>query len=237
MKLAEPPMQLKIVPALRLFLWVASLLYMGVLVSGVYYSVVASIELWRTMTFIGLMLLLLVLERQAHSATSPARLAAVGFLVARMGLIELVATVDGSGLSRALYPLVPFAAYFSLGKKVSFSLALFYLGAFVVELSLFTPFWYINKEAISELFMFFIGLVFAISMASVACEAEVNRKRAEQLFGDLAVSHQKLKIYAEQAAVLAAAEERNRLARDIHDGLGHSLVAITVLLEKIIAFR
>lgn len=42
----------------------------------------------------------------------------------------------------------------------------------------------------------FIGLVFAISMASVACEAEANRRRAEQLLDDLAVSHQKLKAYA-----------------------------------------
>ncbi|HET8843340.1 MAG TPA: sensor histidine kinase, partial [Ktedonobacteraceae bacterium] len=91
--------------------------------------------------------------------------------------------------------------------------------------------------AISELLMFFIGLVFAISMAAIACEAEANRRRAEQLLGDLAVSHQKLKTYAEQAAELATAEERNRLARDIHDGLGHYLVTINVLLEKIIAFR
>jgi len=46
-----------------------------------------------------------------------------------------------------------------------------------------------------------------------------------------------LKKYTEQVAGLAAAEERNRLARDIHDGLGHYLTIITVQLEKAIAFR
>jgi signal transduction histidine kinase len=239
MNLAEPSSQLRTAPTPRLFLWVASLLYMGVLVTGVYSSVIASTAPWRIMAFIGLMLILLALEHwaQRSPAAHASRYTAIVFLVARMGLIEVVAGVDSSGISRALYPLVPFAAYFSLGKSVSYSLAFFYLCTFVVKLSLFVPSWYTSKEAVSELLMFFIGLVFAISMASVAREAEANRRRAEQLLGDLAVSHQKLKAYAEQAAELATAQERNRLARDIHDGLGHYLVAINVLLEKIIAFR
>ncbi len=239
MNLAVPSYQRRTTPAPRLFLQVASLLYVGVLVTGVYASVVASALSWRIFAFIGLMLVLLALEQwaQRSPSTHATRYMALGFLVARMGLIEAAALVDSSGLSRTLYPLVPFAAYFSLGKRVSYGLALFYLGAFVLKLCLFVPFWYINKDAVSELLMLFIGLVFAIAMASVASEAEANRRRAEQLLGDLAVSHQKLKTYAEQAAELATAEERNRLARDIHDGLGHYLVAINLLLEKIIAFR
>jgi len=239
MNLTEPPTQPRTAPASNLFLWVASLLYVGVLVTGVYYSIVISSASWRTIAFIGLMLLLLVLEQcaQRYTVVLPIKYAAIGFLIARMGLLELVAIMDVSGLSRALYPLVPFAAYFSLGKRVSYGLAFLYLSAFVVKLCLFVPSWYTNRDAISELLMFFIGLAFAISMATVACEADANRRRAEQLLGDLAISHQKLKLYAEQATELAAAQERNRLARDIHDGLGHYLIAINVLLEKIIAFR
>jgi signal transduction histidine kinase len=38
-------------------------------------------------------------------------------------------------------------------------------------------------------------------------------------------------------AELAAAAERNRVARDVHDGLGHHLTAVSVLLEKASAFR
>src|SRR5262249_28984656 len=154
---------------------------------------------------------------------------AVAFLLARMALFELVAAVDCSGFSRALYPIVPFAAYFSLGKRVSYGLALFYLCAFIVKLSILVPAWYLDRDYVSELLMFFIGMVFAVSMASVASEAELNRRRAEQFLGDLSVSHQKLKVYAEQAVELAAAEERNRLARDIHDSLGHYLTTVNVL--------
>lgn len=235
----EPSSPQRATPVPRLFLWVASLLYAGVLVTGVYASVVASTVSWRIFAFIGLMLILLALEQWAQRSPTAhtTRSMAIAFLAARMGIIEAVAVMDSSGLSRTLYPLVPFAAYFSLGKRASYSLSLFYLSTFVVKLSLFVPFWYTSKEAVSELLMLFIGMVFAISMASLACEAEANRRRAEQLLGDLALSHQKLKAYAEQAAELATAEERNRLARDIHDGLGHYLVAINVLLEKILAFH
>ncbi|KOX18945.1 histidine kinase [Saccharothrix sp. NRRL B-16348] len=38
-------------------------------------------------------------------------------------------------------------------------------------------------------------------------------------------------------AELSAAAERSRLARDVHDGLGHHLTAVSVLLEKASAFR
>jgi signal transduction histidine kinase len=239
MKRAEISSQLRTTPISRLFLWVASLLYLGVLATDLYSSVIASTAPWRIAAFVGLMFALLALEQWAQRLPTAytIRYLAVAFLLARMGLIELASAVDSSGIARVLYPLVPFAAYFSLGRNVSYGLAGFYLCAFVVKLSLFVPSWYVSKEAVSELLMFFIGLVFALSMAGVASEAEANRRRAEQLLGDLAVSHQKLKVYAEQAAELATAQERNRLARDIHDGLGHYLVAINVLLEKIIAFR
>jgi signal transduction histidine kinase len=74
-------------------------------------------------------------------------------------------------------------------------------------------------------------------MASVSGEAEKNRQRAERLLNELSISHEQLKAYATQTADLAAAEERNRLARDIHDSLGHYLTTITILLERALAFR
>jgi signal transduction histidine kinase len=43
--------------------------------------------------------------------------------------------------------------------------------------------------------------------------------------------------YAAQVASLSAEAERTRLARDIHDSLGHHLTAIAVQMEKAQAFR
>jgi signal transduction histidine kinase len=75
-----------------------------------------------------------------------------------------------------------------------------------------------------------IGLVLTIAMASVAVEEQRGRALLEE-------SHAQLRSYAARVSELSAAAERNRLARDIHDGLGHHLTAITVLLEKAATFR
>jgi signal transduction histidine kinase len=66
---------------------------------------------------------------------------------------------------------------------------------------------------------------------------KASRARAEELLAELEVSHQQLKDYAGQVAELATTRERNRLARDIHDSLGHYLAVINVQLEKALAFR
>jgi signal transduction histidine kinase len=48
---------------------------------------------------------------------------------------------------------------------------------------------------------------------------------------DLAAAHQQLREYAAQVEELAVVQERNRLAREIHDGLGHYLTAINVQIR------
>ena len=47
----------------------------------------------------------------------------------------------------------------------------------------------------------------------------------------LALAHERLREYALQAERLAAAQERNRVARDIHDGLGHSLTVVQMQIK------
>ncbi len=242
MNLVSSPIQARYDIPPRLFLLVASLLYGGVFITGTYYAVVtgdfAHGLSWRPMAFVAILLFLLVLEQCEWRwlAARESRAITISLLVARMVLLEVVAAVDSSGLSRALYPIVPFLAFFSLGKRASYLLAVFYMVMFVTELALFVPHWYSNKVAVSGMLMFFIGLMFALSMAHIASMAEANRRRAEGFLSDLAATHEQLKVYASQATTLATAEERNRLARDIHDGLGHYLTAINILLEKAIAF-
>ncbi|MEO0770004.1 MAG: sensor histidine kinase [Cyanobacteria bacterium J06649_4] len=57
------------------------------------------------------------------------------------------------------------------------------------------------------------------------------------MLSSLEASHAELKDYSARVADLAATEERNRLARDIHDSLGHHLAAINIQLEKANAYR
>ena len=49
----------------------------------------------------------------------------------------------------------------------------------------------------------------------------------------LSVANSKIRQYASQIEELATSQERNRIAQDIHDALGHSLTALTVHLEAV----
>lgn len=54
------------------------------------------------------------------------------------------------------------------------------------------------------------------------------RRYAEELTADLETANRQLSAYALQAEELATTQERNRLAREIHDNLGHYLTVVNV---------
>jgi signal transduction histidine kinase len=178
--------------------WVAPVLYGAVLVTGL----VVGTSRWPW--FVGGLVALIALELVGD------RLPAAVLLGLRVALFLGVSAVDESGLSKVLFVLVPFTAYFAFGRTVSIVLGAACVGLAVVT----TPEW--HAEQLSDLVMFSLGLVLAIAMAAVVVEERRGRDRL---------------------AELSAAAERNRVARDVHDGLGHHLTAIVVLLEKATAFR
>lgn len=73
--------------------------------------------------------------------------------------------------------------------------------------------------------------VFVVAMTMVVEAARKARARAETLAKELEQANAQLRGAAAQAAELAAATERNRIARDIHDGLGHYLTVVAVQLQ------
>jgi signal transduction histidine kinase len=140
----------------------------------------------------------------------------VAFLAARLVLFFGVVALDESSLSRVLFVLVPFAAYLTFGRTVGLVLGGLCLALLVGGFAVWVPGWYRDANYVSDVLMFGLGLIMAIAMADVAArEARSATRLAE----------------------LSVATERNRLARDIHDGLGHHLTAISVQLEKASAFR
>jgi signal transduction histidine kinase len=82
-----------------------------------------------------------------------------------------------------------------------------------------------------------IGLVLAVSAAAIAVGRRHALVRLEQTVSDLEDSHAILERYASRVAELSAAAERTRMARDLHDSLGHHLTAVGIQLDKAIAFR
>ncbi len=227
----------------RSFRWVSFLLYTGVILAHLYYNGTglcgSALPLWWTGALVGLVafsLALEIYEQQRYGLHITWR-AGLTLLAVRMVLFEVIATFDCAGFSKFLYLIVPFTAYFYFGKPVSYGLGLLYWVFLTIKLSTQDPQWYLNREYISVLLIFSIGVFFALSLAGVVDEEEASRTRAEKLLGELEDTHRELQSYAEQVATLAAAEERNRLARDIHDSLGHYLTIINVQLEKAMAFR
>ena len=73
------------------------------------------------------------------------------------------------------------------------------------------------------------GFTFWFSV--VVVREEEARREAEALSARLEEANQKLRGYATQVEELATTRERNRLAREIHDGLGHYLTAIAIQNE------
>ena len=71
---------------------------------------------------------------------------------------------------------------------------------------------------------------FAI-MAQQIRQTKRERRRADGLLKNVVEAHERLQQYTTQAQSLAVAEERNRLASELHDTLGHRLTVTIVQLE------
>ncbi len=75
------------------------------------------------------------------------------------------------------------------------------------------------------------GFAFAFTFSLMGKQALAAKERSEQLSKELTEANQKLRDYAAQVDELATTRERNRLAREIHDGLGHYLTVVKTQLD------
>ena len=221
--------------------WVPVMIYCVVLAAGLYDGAMSlgGGPGARVAGFAAVMAALLAVEaaeRRWPSLPEP-RWAVLALLVARLGLFAAAAALDPSGESRVLFILVPFAAYFAFGRGVSLALGGLCVALLAAGLTLRDPHWYARPAYLSDILMFGVGVVLAIAMAGIAVGEQASRIRLQAALRDLRESHDQLAASTAQVAELSAAAERNRLARDIHDSLGHFLTAIAVQLEKTEAFR
>jgi signal transduction histidine kinase len=80
---------------------------------------------------------------------------------------------------------------------------------------------------LSEMMLFSVSLFFILRFVSTWLS---ERSMREQLVN----AHGQLQQYALQVEDLATVQERNRIARDIHDSIGHALTALNVQLQTVL---
>ncbi len=77
-----------------------------------------------------------------------------------------------------------------------------------------------------ELFSFVVFYLFGVIIRFDDRTRQYNQKLIRQL-----------EMYARNSISLGKQEERNRISRDLHDSLGHQLVAVNIQLQKAVAYR
>lgn len=74
------------------------------------------------------------------------------------------------------------------------------------------------------MFLYAAGIIFVAAFSLSTLSAEASRRRSEALLAEL-------QTYAGQAEALAIAQERNRLARELHDSVAQTLYGLTLQAE------
>ena len=75
------------------------------------------------------------------------------------------------------------------------------------------------------------GQFLVVNFVQMIINEESSRIEIEGLIKDLEATNEQLRLYASQIEELTLSRERNRMAREIHDGLGHYLTTIGMQIK------
>jgi signal transduction histidine kinase len=78
--------------------------------------------------------------------------------------------------------------------------------------------------ALPFMFLYTAGILFVFAFSQITLSAEASRRSSEALLAEL-------QTYAGQAEALAIAQERNRLARELHDSVAQTLYGLALQAE------
>ena len=161
------------------------------------------------------------------------------YVLAEISLIFYGATLGYLHILPTLYLIVFIRSCFLFGtigraivSGLSLLLFLTHQTRYVLNMTELSPqleeqFW---MHLVAETLMFGLGLFLVWMLVNTL----ISERQAKS---DLTVAHDQLRQYAFQAEELAAVQERNRIAREIHDSLGHALTALNVQLQTAVLLK
>lgn len=228
----------------KAFDWLSSSLYIGIFIVAVV-PAPARIALWQLPLLAGVLLALLMIDRLEYwryGEQVPLRVAVLLFIL-RLALIQCTILLEGFNFTPFLYLIPPYLAVVYFGNKVGYAIAVLAIAMYLGAVWWHQHDWYLNTLSVFLAIIYCFGVVFVVLMARVVrlekagrLREQASRVQAEELLAEVEYAHRQLQVYAERVAELATTEERNRVAREIHDGLGHALIAINVQLEKALVY-
>jgi signal transduction histidine kinase len=106
-----------------------------------------------------------------------------------------------------------------------------FTGIFVATMPLFLISSLGPEKGLPLMFIYGSAYLLLAAFIVIVREAIAARDESQKQKAELQAAHQQLQAYTEQAEELAVLEERNRLARELHDSITQSLHSATLMAE------
>jgi signal transduction histidine kinase len=119
-------------------------------------------------------------------------------------------------------------AFRAFPRRAATSWTVFY--AFVLAVTLLFGMGWL--EGLALVLLYLAVFAFLLSYDFLYSRTQADQAESQRLLADLQSAHQKLQEYATQAEELAAARERNRLARELHDSVSQAIFSITLTSQS-----
>lgn len=202
-------------------------------------GVMAMVEAWQTQRIpVAHLLILLTLLAMGMALHKVKPSLAYLYTAAQMGLILLGTTLGYLHILPTLYLIVMIRSCFLFeppGRFIVASLSFVFFAIHQVQyLTTIMPLRLpaLNEQRVwmhqfAEFLMFGLSLVLISRLVSTL----ITERRTQE---KLAQAHNQLRQYSLQVEELAAVQERNRIAREIHDSLGHALTNLNVQIQAVL---
>ncbi|MEM8857075.1 MAG: sensor histidine kinase [Chloroflexota bacterium] len=147
-------------------------------------------------------------------------------------LIQMITVISSGTLPRLLHVIPTIIAVFHMGQRTAFAVSVATI--FWLVLNFFLIPIETSPNTIEPLVLLVIIYLTGHALAYTLLQERRARQQTQHLLSELQESNEQLTRYAAEVTQLATMRERNRIAREIHDSLGHCLTIVGVQLEKAI---